>query len=395
MTDALSPDREISLIGRTNFRNQQVSFGIRQADRRSHLYIIGRTGTGKSTLLEHLIRQDLAAGRGLMLLDPHGDLVERALAHVPEARRSDLIWFNVPDQAHPLAFNPLESVAPERRSLAVSGLLEVFKKNWPDSWGPRLEHVLRHALLALFEQGNATLIDVLRLLDDRRFRREVGERLENGQVREFWLGEYERYPERFRIEVIAPVQNKVGAFLADPLLCRILVRPRSAFRLRQVMDEGKILLVNLAKGRIGADNSALLGSLLLARAGLAALSRADVAEAERRDFYVYADEFQNFTTLSLATMLSESRKYRLSLTLAHQYLAQLDPQVRDALLGNAGTIISFRLGVADAELLADEFAPVFTAADLVGLPNYHLYIKLMIDGAVSPPFSAETLPPSG
>ncbi|HZS04812.1 MAG TPA: type IV secretion system DNA-binding domain-containing protein [Blastocatellia bacterium] len=394
MTTSLPPDNEISFIGRTSFRNEHVSFGIRQADRRAPVYIIGRTGTGKSTLLEHLIRQDLVAGRGLMLLDPHGDLVERVLAHVPETRQTDLIYFNVSDYEHPLAFNPLEPVSPARRSLAASGLLEVFRKNWPESWGPRLEHVLRHALLALFEQKEATLVDVLRLLDDRGFRRRVAGETENVQVREFWLGEYERYPERFRVEVIAPVQNKVGAFLADPLLCRILVRPRSAFRLRRVMDEGKILLVNLAKGRIGGDTAALLGSLLLARAGLAALSRADVPEEERRDFHVYADEFQNFTTLSLATMLSESRKYRLNLTLAHQYLSQLDPQVRDALLGNAGTIISFRLGVADAELLAGEFAPVFTAADLVGLPNYSICVKLMIDGAVSPPFSAETLPSS-
>jgi hypothetical protein len=390
----LLPDNPVTFFGQTNFRNKQTAFGIKQADRRAHMYIIGKTGTGKSTLLGTMVRQDIEAGRGLALLDPHGDLIERVLAGVPENRKADVIYFNVPDGAHPLGFNPLESVSPEKRPLAASGLLDVFKKIWADSWGPRLEHILRNALLALFDQPAATLADILRLLDDRGFRSHAMTRVHNTQVREFWLREYESYPARFRAEAVAPIQNKVGAFLADPLLNRILVQPRSAFDLRRVMDEGKILLVNLAKGKIGEDTAALLGALLVSRIGLAALSRAEMPEGERRDFFLYLDEFQSFTTLNLANMLSELRKYRVGMILAHQYLTQLDLPVRDAILGNAGTVVTFRLGLADAEILAKEFYPVFSATDLVSLPNYHVYLKLMIDGVVSRPFSAKILAPS-
>lgn len=337
------------------------------------------------------MKQDIQAGQGIALLDPHGDLVERILANLPEDRKDDLIYFNVPDFKHPLAFNPLERVSPEKRPLAASGLLEVFKKLWTDSWGPRMEHILRNALLALLDQPQATLADVLRLLADRDFRRDAMTRIANLQVRDFWLREYESYPARFRIEAIAPIQNKVGAFLANPLLNRILTQPRSAFDLRRVMDEGRILLVNLAKGKIGEDSAGLLGALLVSRIGLAALSRADMPEESRRDFCVYLDEFQNFTTLSRANMLSELRKYRVSLILAHQYLSQLDEQLRDVILGNAGTIISFRLGLADAKMLENEFRPEISALDLISLPNYQIYVKLMIQGRVSRAFSAETL----
>jgi len=365
------PRREnsITFIAQTNFRDKRVRFGIRRADRRAHIYMVGKTGTGKSTLLETLIRQDIQAGEGVALLDPHGDLVERVLAHVPEHRQRDLIYFNVPDSSQPLGFNPLESVPPAKRPLAAAGIMEVFKKLWPDFWGPRLEHILRNALLALLDMPQATLADVLRLLDDAAFRRRVAELARNAQVRNFWLREYEGYPARFRAEAIAPVQNKVGAFLADPILYRIMTQPRSAFDLRRVMDDGKILLVNLAKGRIGENSAALLGAMLVSRVGLAALSRTDLREAERRDFFLYLDEFQNFTTLSLVTMLSELRKYRVNLILAHQYLSQLDPKVRDAILGNVGTTISFRLGMQDAEIVAKEFYPEFTPVDFVSLPN--------------------------
>lgn len=380
----------ITFFARTNFRNERRIFGIKRADRRAHMYLIGKTGTGKSTLLETLVRQDIHSGQGLALVDPHGDLVERVLARMPENRKPDLIYFNVPDATQPLGFNPLESVPPLRRPLAASGLLEVFKKIWADSWGPRLEHILRNSLLALLDQPQATLADVLRLLDDSAFRRTVAGRVHNPQVRHFWLREYENYPARFRAEAISPVQNKVGAFLASPVVHRIITQPTSAFDLRRVIDEGKILLVNLAKGKIGEDTAALLGAMLVSRVGLAGLSRADVPEKERRDFYLYLDEFQSFTTLSLANMLSELRKYRVNMVLAHQYLSQLDPQVRDAILGNVGTIISFRLGFADAELLAKEFYPEFAPIDLVSLPNYNVYLKLMVNGVVSSPFSAET-----
>lgn len=386
-------DNRITLIGRTNFRNERRAFGIKEADRRAHMYIVGKTGTGKSTLLETMVRQDIGAGHGLALFDPHGDLIERVLAWMPERRKDDLIYFNVPDAARPLGFNPLQNVPAEKRGLAASGILEVFKKIWADSWGPRLEHILRNALLALLDQPQATLADVLKLLDEPGFRRSVAGRVQNPQVRNFWLREYESYPSRFRVEAIAPIQNKVGAFLADLRLNRILTQPKSAFDLREAMDNGKLLLVNLAKGKIGEDSAALLGALLVSRIGLAALTRADVPEKERRDFYLYLDEFQSFTTLSLANMLSELRKYRVGLILAHQYLAQLDLQVRDAILGNAGTIISFRLGLADAEILAKEFYPEFRAADLVGLPDHNFYLKLRVGGVISKPFSAETLVP--
>jgi hypothetical protein len=384
-------DNCITYIAQTNFRNERKTFGVKRADRRAHMYIIRKTGTGKSTLLETLIQQDMENGEGLALLDPHGDLVEKVLRAVPEKRKDDLIYFNVPDRANILGFNPLERVAPEQRSFAAAGLLDAFKKIWADSWGPRLEHILRNAFLTLLDQPEATLADVLRLLDDLAFRREVSRRVYNTQVRDFWLREYENYPPRLRAEAIAPLQNKVGAFLTDPLLNRILTQKRSAFDLRRVMDEGKILLVNLAKGKIGADASALLGALLVSKIGLAGLSRADVPEESRRDFYLYLDEFQNLATLSLANMLSELRKYRVNMILSHQYLSQLDPQVRDAILGNTGTIISFRLGLTDAEMLAGEFYPFFSARDLINLPNYHIYLKLMIDGVVSQPFSGETL----
>ena len=393
MANSSPENNEVVLFAETNFRSQQTRFGIKQADRRSHMYIIGKTGTGKSTLLETLIRKDIAANQGLALLDPHGDLVERVLAQLPDHRKEDVIYFNVADDSEPLGLNPLERVAPRKRPLAASGLLEVFKKIWTDSWRPRLEHIMRNALLALLDQPQATLADVLRLLDDRSFRRNAAAKVHQAQVRDFWLKEYENYPARFRIEAIAPIQNKVGAFLSNPVLGRILTQPKNTFYLRRVMDEGKILLVNLAKGKIGEDTAALLGALLVTRVGLAALSRADTPEASRKDFYLYLDEFHSFTTLSLATMLSELRKYRVNMIFAHQYLSQLDLQVRDAILGNVGTMISFRIGVADAEVLAKEFYPEFTIQDLISLPNYEVYLKLMINGMISEPFSAKTLNP--
>jgi type IV secretory pathway TraG/TraD family ATPase VirD4 len=299
----------LTVFATTNFRDKRVPFGIKQQDRRAHTYIIGKTGTGKSTLLETMIRQDMQHGGGLALLDPHGDLVERVMAQVPQHRRSDLIYFDVPDSAHPLGFNPLEAVAPQHRSLAASGILSAFKSIWADCWGPRLEHILRNALLALLDQKQATLADVLRLLYDPAYRKAVAGAVQNEQVRKFWLREYEGYPARFRAEAIAPIQNKVGAFLSNPILNRTLTQPRSSFRLRRVMDEGKILLVNLSKGKVGEDVTALLGSLLVARMSLAALSRTNVPEAERKDFYFYLDEFQLFTTVELASMLSSLRKY--------------------------------------------------------------------------------------
>lgn len=388
-----SPDAEITLFAKTNFRNQSISFGIKQADRRAHLYLIGKTGTGKSTLLETLMRSDISSGRGLALLDPHGDLVKKIKANLPWSRRDDVIDFDVADSNQPYGFNPLSNVAVDKRPLACSGLIQVFKHLWSDSWGPRLEYILRNCLLSLLDYPNATLADILKLLSDKDFRNNVIPFIQNEQVKGFWLTEYNKYPERLRTEAISPIQNKVGAFLSHPLLQKILTNPEKPLSLRKIMDEGKILLVNLAKGSIGEDTSNLLGSLLISRFDLAALSRADTPEDERKDYTLYLDEFHNFTTTSIILMLSELRKYRLSLVLAHQYLTQLEPPIRDAVLGNVGTIIVFRIGAVDAEFLEPEFAPEFKLTDFTNLPNYHIYLKLMIDEKISQPFSAKTLNP--
>src|SRR5712692_3589104 len=392
---ANSADNQITVLAETNFRNQHRRFGIKRADRRAHTYLIGKTGTGKSTLIANLARQDALHGEGFALLDPHGDLVEQVLKLVPEERQHDLLYFNVPDTTHPLAFNPLEAPQAGFRPLVASGLISVFKKIWAEIWGRRMEYVLRNTLLALLELPGSTLLDVPRMLDDATFRGHVLAVVQNAQVRRFWLREYQSYPARFRAEAIAPIQNKVGEFLVNPILRRIVGQPKSCFDLRQVMDEGKILLVNLAKGKIGEDTAALLGAMLVTKIGLAALSRAELPEDERRDFYLYADEFPSFTTTSFAGMLSEMRKYHVGLVLAHQYMEQLDEALRGAIVGNVGTVIAFRVGLSDALLLEKEFYPEFRASDLVSLPNYHIYLKLMIDGVVSKPFSAETLPVAG
>ena len=385
----------VTVLGRTTYRVTRRVFGIRNADRRAHMYIVGKTGTGKSTLLETMLVQDLAAGHdGLAVLDPHGDLVDRVVRRVPPHRRDDLVYFDVPDPAQPWGFNPLAGVALDKRPLAASALLEVFKKLWLDSWGPRLEHLLRNTLLALLDQPQPNFAHVPPLLADRDFRRDAMTHVRNRPVRTFWLREYEAYPARFRAEVIAPLQNKIGAFLANPLLHQILTQPQQSLDLRRLMDDGKVLVVNLAKGRIGEDTAALLGSLLVASIGTAALSRADRPPHERRDFWVYLDEFHTFTTMSLATMLSELRKYRAGFALGHQYTAQLSEPLQSAVFGNVGTIISFRVGGADAEVVAQEFYPTFHQADLMSLPNYRMCVKLLVDGKPTDPFSAETLPPS-
>ena len=389
-------DNPITYFAKTNFRDQSdiwgtKTFGIKQADRLAHLYAIGKTGTGKTTLLETLIRQDIESGKGVALIDPHGDLVERIAENIPEHRKNDLVYFNVPDASQPWGYNPLKHVRPDKRPLAASGLLEVFKKMWDDSWGPRMEHIIRNSLLALLDMPDATLPDILRMLIDEDFRKKVALNTSNQQVQDFWLKEYAKYSYRYQADANAPIQNKVGAFLADPNLKRILTQPEKTIPIRKIMDEGKILLVNLAKGKIGEDSSSILGGLLVTTIGLASFSRADIPEDERRDFYLYIDEFQNFTTLSLANMLSELRKYKIGMILAHQFLHQLDPDIRYAVLGNVGTIISFRLGPKDADFIAKEFDPKFTGTDLINLPNYHIYLKLLIDGNPSRPFSALTI----
>src|SRR6266436_861885 len=378
----------ITNLARVDFRNDHRVFGIKNEDRFSHIYVIGKTGTGKSTLLETMALQDLEHGNGFALIDPHGDLAERIAGCIPSPRQADTVYFNPSDPAQPYGYNPLRQVRQEFISLAASGLMEVLKKMWVDSWGVRMEHILRNVLLALLEQPNATLHDVLRLMTDRNYRKDIAGRLKNETVRNFLQKEFERFTFGYRADGIAPIQNKIGAFLADPLLNRILTAPDKDLHIRRIMDEGKVLLVNLAKGRLGEDSSNLLGGLLVTTIGLAAFSRADTLAESRRDFFVYVDEFQSFTTLALVNMFSELRKYRVGFTVAHQYLHQLEPEIRHAVLGNAGSIISFRVGAEDAPHIAREFHERYEKIDFLQLPNYRTYVKLMIDGTPSKPFSA-------
>jgi type IV secretory pathway TraG/TraD family ATPase VirD4 len=383
-------DRDITYFAHTNYRGTGIPFGIRRADRRNHMYVIGKTGTGKSTLLKTLVLQDIAAGEGLALFDPHGDLAEEVVSQVSSSRRGDLIYLNVPDRSFAWHFNPFGGIPKEKHTLAAAGMVEVFKKLWPDDWGPRLEHLLRNVVFTLLEAGNASFADIPRLLSDREYRSSLVSKVSNEMVREFWTKEFAGYSPAFRAVVTAPLLNKIGAFLTDPLLHSILTGERSSFDLRRIMDEGKLLVVNLAKGKLGEGPAALLGSLLVSHLSLAAMERADRSHLDRRDFYLYLDEFHTFATLTLATMLSELRKYRLNLILAHQYLSQLEPEVRDAVFGNVGTFISFRVGALDAATVARELSPVFEPDDLLSLPNFSVYLRLMIDGEPSYPFSART-----
>ena len=390
----MSGNQNISYFAITNGRSPHRTFGIKQADRLFHTYAIGKTGTGKTTLLETIALQDMLRGRGVVVIDPHGDLAERLVAQVPPWRELDLIYLNAPDPTQPFGYNPLRRVQADRIPLAASGLMEAFKKLWDEAWGVRMEHILRNTLYALIEFGGSTLPDILRMLTDKTFQKQVLARVKNDQVKLFWAKEFPNYNPRYRQESIAPIQNKVGAFLADPRLYRMFTNPPVDLHFRQIMDEGKILIVNLAKGRLGEDSANLLGALLVTTLGLAAFSRADTEESGRPDFMVLIDEFQSFTTLSVANMVSELRKFHVGLVLAHQHLYQLEPEVRHAVLGNVGTIISFRLGPEDARIIAQEFEPVFAPQDLVNLPNHGIYLKLMIDGTPSRPFSATTLHPS-
>ncbi|MBL6938266.1 MAG: type IV secretion system DNA-binding domain-containing protein [Alphaproteobacteria bacterium] len=382
----------ISYFARTNHRNADIPFGIRQTDRLSHMVLVGKTGVGKSSLIETLARQDLEAGRGFALLDPHGDLAERVVSGASAEERERLVYLNAPDGAQPYGYNPLRRVREDKIPLAVSGFIETLKKLWPDAWGVRMEHVLRNALYALFEQGEATLPDILKLFVNETYRKGIARRIENAPVRRFWLHEFEQYHYRQKADAIAPIQNKLGALLTDPTLYRILVAPKEDLRFRSMMDEGRALVVNLSKGEIGADSSLILGSLILSTLSLAALSRAD--SADRRPFFIYVDEFQTITTLMLASMLPELRKYGVGLVLASQTLQALEPAIRSAVLGNVGTLISFRVGAEDAPYLAREFQPTFDVEDLLNLPNHRFYLKLMIDGTPSKAFSANSVLPS-
>lgn len=380
-------------LGTAHHRYRQARFGIREEDRFSHVYVIGKTGTGKSTLLENMIVQDIRQGRGVALIDPHGDLVSRVVAFAEKHRKDDLIYLNVPDATQPYGYNPLRHVHSRRIPLAASGLIDIMKKLWGDAWGVRMEHILRNAIYALLEQKEVTLADILRLFSDKQYRKEVARSLKNPIVRQFWQKEYERYSYGYRADGVASIQNKIGAFLADPLMRRILTEPQTDLRIRSIMDKGKVLLVNLSKGEIGEDSVALLGGLLVTTFSLAAMSRSELPAETRKPFFIYIDEFQSFTTLAMASMLSELRKYRVGMVMSHQYIHQLETPIRHAVLGNAGTVVSFRVGAEDAPYLSRELNELFSPSDLVSLPNYGVSMKLMVDGTPTIPFSAVTFPP--
>jgi len=388
------PREFISVIGETNFRDQRVQFGLRPADRRRHLYIVGKTGMGKSALLFNLACQDIEAGHGLCIIDPHGDLALSLLNRVPTHRSNDVIYFNAADYAYPIAWNPLEKVPPDRHHLVVSSMISVFQRLWSDSWGPRLEHILRSILFTLLRMPGATLLGVQRILTDQAYRKRLVRALDDPYLKRFWVEEAPTYfTGNIQAESLSPILNKVGQFLAAPLMRNILGQPTSAIDLRDVIDSKKVLIVNLAKGEIGEDNARLLGALIVTKLQLAAMSRSNIAEDDRVDFYLYVDEFQNYATDSFAGILSEARKYRLNLILAHQFLDQLPESVRQAVFGNVGSVVSFQVGPDDALLLAAQFGDIFGESDLMSLPRYHIYLRLLIDGSVSSAFSATTLPP--
>lgn len=387
-------DNEITLFGATNFRNQMRRFGIKTDDRRRHMYVIGKTGTGKTTLLENMVMSDVLAGHGVCFIDPHGDTAEKLLDYIPSWRINDIVYFNPADLEYPVGFNILETTREEQKHLVASGLMGVFKKIWPDVWSPRMEYILLNCVLALLDYPGATLLGINRLLVDKEYRQRVIVKIRNPIVKTFWVAEFTSWSEKYATEAIAPVQNKVGQFLSASIIRNIVAQVKSSINPRQIMDEGKILIVNLSKGKIGEDNMRLLGGMMVTKLQLAAMERVDIKnEEDRRDFYLYVDEFQNFANEAFASILSEARKYRLNLTIAHQYIAQLDEAVAKAVFGNVGTLAIMRVGAEDASFMEQEFTPIFTPEDLVSLPKYQMYLKLMVDGVTTQPFSANTLPP--
>ncbi len=384
---------DITFFGLTSFRNAKKKFGIKTDDRRRHFYVIGKTGMGKSNMMENMAIQDIQAGRGVAYIDPHGEGAEKILDFVPAERINDVIYINPSDLDYPIAFNVMEKVDFRHRHLVASGLMGVFKKVWPDVWSARMEYILNNSILALLEYPDATLLGVNRMFADIEYRKKVVDKITDPIVKSFWVTEYARYTQRYEIEATAAIQNKVGQFISNPLIRNIVGQVKSTINMRDIMDQQKILIMNLSKGRIGEDNSKLLGALLITKLQLGAMSRVDMPEEDRKDFYLYVDEFQNFATESFTNILSEARKYRLNLILGHQYITQMEETVRDAVFGNVGTLVVFRVGAEDAEFLEKEFNPEFTAVDLCNLPKYNIYLKLMIDGIAGHPFSAETLPP--
>lgn len=387
----------VTFIGRCNFRGNDRVFGIKSKDRRQHMYVVGKTGVGKSVLLKNLALQDIRAGKGVAIIDPHGEFVEDVLEHIPPERINDVIYFNPVDSEFPIGFNVLEVPDQKYKHLVVSDLLGIFTKIWANVWSARMEYILQNCIMALLDTPGTTLLGIPRLLVDKDYRQKIMTNVKDPVVKSFWVHEFETWRDQFRNEAIVPIQNKVNQFLNTSFIRNIVGQAKSTMNIPEIMNSGKILLVNVSKGRIGEDNSQLLGAMIITKIQLAAMERVRIPEDERRDFYLYVDEFQNFATDSFASILSEARKYRLNIIIAHQYVGQLitdvSTKVRDAVFGNAGTMIVFRVGGSDAEFLEQEFTPEFVQLDLVNLPNYCVYLKLMVDGVTSRPFSATTLPP--
>ncbi len=390
------PTADCTYFAQTTFRERLVKFGIKRADRRQHMYLVGKTGTGKTTVFKNMVVQDMQNGEGVAVLDPHGDLVKDLLDFVPAERVDDVVYFDPSDTERPIGLNLLELHDPSQKNLLASGLLDAFKKHFIDiSWGPRLEYLLNNAILTLLEVPGTTLLGITRLLSDKNYQKYIVYKLKDPVLKEFWEKEYTQMMSnpRLHTEAVAPIQNKVGRFLASSTIRNIVGQRTSSLDLDEIMNEGKILLINLSKGKIGEDNANLLGSLMISRINFTAMQRVNIPEDERRDFYLYADEFQNFASGSFASILSEARKYRLNLNLTHQYTAQLPESMRDAVFGNIGTMVLFSVGAPDATVLEKEFLPYFNAEDLISLDRYHMYLKLLVDGMTSKPFSAISLPP--
>ncbi|MDA1208567.1 MAG: type IV secretion system DNA-binding domain-containing protein [bacterium] len=389
---------DLTVIGESIFRGEKKRFGIKPIDRTRHIYCIGKTGMGKSTVLENMVFSDIQAGKGVGVIDPHGDLIDAILEFVPKERSNDVVLFDPSDTDYPISFNILECADKEQRVLVASGIMSVFTKLWPDVWSGRMEHILRNTLLALLENEGTSMLGIMRVFADDNFRHKIVSRVTDPLVKSFWVDEYESWSEKYRTEAIAAIQNKVGQLLSTPLIRNIIGQVKSTLDIRHAMDSGKIILVNLSKGKLGEDASAFLGSMLVTKFQIDAMSRADIPEKDRRPFYLYVDEFQNFATESFATILSEARKYKLCLTMANQYIGQLligdkSTALKDAVFGNVGSIVAFQVGSDDAEVFSLQFEELVLPKDILSLPKYHAYVRLMIDGMPGKPFSVQSLPP--
>lgn len=392
-TNATEEDKKnINFFAQTYFKNQDTTFGIKDADRRKHVYLIGKTGAGKSTLIANMAIDDVRKSRGVGIIDPHGDLSETILDYIPKRRINDVIYLEPFDTQRPFSLNVLEVHNEQQRDLVASGIVSIFYKIYGNSWGPRLEYILRNVILTLLESPGATLVDVLRLLSDVGFRKKIVERLRDPIIKDFWEKEFAKMPDSMRAEAVSPIQNKVGQFVSSKMVRNIVGHTKSTINLEQIMNEGKILILNLSQGKLGEDNAALLGAMIITQIQLAAMNRSFMKEEDRKDFFLYVDEFQNFATTSFIKILSEARKYRLCLTLANQYMGQLDELVTKAIFGNVGTLISFVVGASDAYMLTKEFAEIYTENELVSLGKFETVVKLSIDGMTSAPFPAKTLP---